>query len=200
MDLQLFWLTFIPLFVAVDAIGALPVFMGLMENVPAPWRGRIIIQSVITAASVAVVFILVGRPLLRLLGITPSDFMVAGGVLLFVLSLRDLLAVGKTAYVIDPDTVGAVPIGVPLITGPAVLTTCMLLVEQYHLVYTATAVLANVLLAGVVFWFAAPVSRLLGSAGTKTLSKISSLLLASIAVMMVRKGLGTLIQLWPAGV
>jgi len=199
MELKFFWLTFIPLFVAVDAVGVLPVYLGLMEGIPAARRRRIIVQSVITAASVALVFIVAGQPLLRLLGITPSDFMVAGGSLLFVISLRDLLAVGKAAYVVDPETVGAVPIGVPLITGPAVLTTCMLLGEQYHLPYTATAVVVNVLLAGVVFWFATPLSAALGTAGTKTLSKISSLLLASIAVMMVRKGVVGLIKQLAAG-
>ena len=54
---------------------------------------------------------------------------------------------------------------------------------------TMGAVVANVLIAGLLFWFATPITRLLGSAGSKTLSKIASLLLAAIAVMMVRKGL-----------
>lgn len=183
-----FLLSFIPLFVAVDAVGVLPMFLGLTEHIDAPRRKRVIVQSVITAATVAAVFILAGRPLLRLLGISPSDFMIAGGALLFVLSLSDLLSSGKPQRRVDPDTVGAVPIGVPLITGPAVLTTCLLLGEQYRMFPTLCAVVANVLIAGVMFWFALPISTLLGSAGTKTLSKIASLLLAAIAVMMVRKG------------
>ena len=185
-----FLLAFIPLFVAVDAFGSLPVLIGLLEHVDVPRRRRVIVQSVITAATVAGIFVLVGRPLLRLLGVTASDFMIAGGSLLFVLSLRDLLAAGKPHYRIDQETVGAVPIGVPLITGPAVLTTCMLLVDQPGMfVPTFLAVVANVVVAGVVFGFAVPLSRHLGSAGTKVISKIASLLLAAIAVMMVRKGL-----------
>jgi multiple antibiotic resistance protein len=195
-----FLLAFIPLFVAVDAVGVLPIFLGLTDKVDTTRRRSIILQSVITAATVAIVFTLAGRPLLRLLGISASDFMISGGVLLFVLSLNDLLSVGKPHHKIDPDTVGAVPIGVPLITGPAVLTTCMLLVDQYSVAPTISAAILNVLIAGVVFWFATPISRALGSAGTKTLSKIASLLLASIAVMMVRKGLVVIIMQMQSGV
>ena len=189
-----FLLAFIPLFVAVDAFGTLPVLIGLMEHVDAFHRRRVLAQSVVTAATVAVVFVLAGQKLLRLLGVTASDFMIAGGVLLFVLSLRDLLAAAKQHYRVDQETVGAVPIGVPLITGPAVLTTCMLLVDQQGMFFpTLLAVIANVVLAGVVFWFAAPISTRLGSAGTKVLSKIANLLLAAIAVMMVRKGVVVLL-------
>lgn len=186
--MKAFLLVFIPLFVAVDAIGVLPLYVGLVEGVDPGRRRPIIVQSVLTASTVAVVFVLVGQPLLRLLGITPSDFMVAGGSLLFALSLRDLLAVGKVHHTVDPDTVGAVPIGVPLITGPAVLTTCLLLAQQHPATLVLPAVIANILIAGLVFGFATTLSARLGIAGTRTLSKIAALLLASIAVMMVRKG------------
>ena len=190
-----FLLAFIPLFVAVDAVGTLPILLGLLEPIGVARRRQVITQSVLTAATVAAVFVLAGRPLLRLLGVTASDFMIAGGVLLFVLSLRDLLAAGKPRHRIDQKTVGAVPIGVPLITGPAVLTTCMLLVEQPGMfLVTLLAVVVNVVIAGAIFWFAVPISTRLGSAGTKVLSKIASLLLAAIAVMMVRRGIVELLD------
>jgi len=195
--LHTFLLAFIPLFVAVDAFGSLPILVGLLDGVEVRRRRSVIVQSVITAALVAGIFVVAGRPLLRLLGVTPSDFMIAGGTLLFVLSLRDLLASAKAQHRVDPETVGAVPMGVPLITGPAVLTTCMLLVEQPGMyVATLLAVVANVAIAGVVCWFAAPLSARLGMAGTKVLSKIANLLLAAIAVMMVRRGVCELLAQW----
>jgi multiple antibiotic resistance protein len=174
--------------VAVDAFGVLPLFMSLTEGIAPERRRRLVMQSVLTAGSVALAFTLVGRPGLRALGISVSDFMMAGGLLLFALSLRDLLSVEKGQRPVDLETLGAVPIGVPLITGPAVLTTCMLLADQHGLAPTLAAVAANVLIAGVVFWFAEPVGRALGGAGTKILSKMAALLLASIGVMMVRRG------------
>lgn len=185
-----FWLCFVPLFVAVDAIGVLPLFLGLTEGIERPRLRHIIWQSLVTGTLVAVIFVVIGKAVFRLLGITPADFMIAGGTLLFALSLRDLLVVEKHSVPVDPESLGAVPVGVPLIVGPAVLTTILILVDQHGILPTITASVVNILLAGVVFWFARSIASRLGRAGTKAISKIASLLLAAIAVMMVRKGLG----------
>ena len=189
-----FWLAFLPLFVAVDAIGVLPMFLGLTADIEIHPRRRIIIQSIFTAGSTVALFVLGGGWFMRMIGVTVSDFMIAGGLLLFVLSISDLLSVDKVQRKVDPDTVGAVPIGVPLITGPAVLTTTILLVEQHGVLPTLWAALANVMIAGTVFWFAGQIGSALGSAGTKILSKIASLILAAIGIMMIRKGLFELIS------
>ena len=80
------------------------------------------------------------------------------------------------------------PLGVPLIVGPAVLTTSLILLGEYGSVLTVAAVVANILIAGVVLWLAQPINRLLGSPGSKTVSKLASLLIAAIAVMFIRRG------------
>jgi len=189
-----FWLAFLPLFVAVDAIGVLPMYLGLTAGIEIHARRRIIIQSIFTAGSAVALFVLGGGWFMRIIGVSVSDFMIAGGMLLFVLSISDLLSVDKVQRKVDPDTVGAVPIGVPLITGPAVLTTTILLVEQHGVLPTLWAALTNVMIAGMVFWFAGPIGTGLGSAGTKILSKIASLILAAIGIMMIRKGIFELIS------
>jgi multiple antibiotic resistance protein len=86
----------------------------------------------------------------------------------------------------------AVPLGAPLIVGPAVLTTSMVIISQYGLVATLISVVVNISLAGIIFSGAATVMRFLGEAGSKALSKIMSLLLAAIAVMLIRKGMAEL--------
>jgi multiple antibiotic resistance protein len=106
--------------------------------------------------------------------------------------MGDLLAMEKVRRTTDLATVGAVPIGVPLIVGPAVLTTTMLLVSQHGVLPTVAATVFNIAIAGAIFWFSEAINRVLGSAGAKTISKLASLLLASIAVMMVRKGVVTI--------
>jgi multiple antibiotic resistance protein len=189
-----FWLCFVPLFVAVDAIGVLPMFMSLTEGLESPALRRVIYQSVVTATVVGVSFLVVGKAILELLGITVGDFMVAGGSLLFVISVSDLLRAEKVQRRVDPEGLGAVPLGVPLITGPAVLTTSILLLNEHGIVLTAAALVPNVLIAGVVFYFAEAINRGLGNAGAKTVSKIASLLLGAIAVMMVRKGVESFIH------
>jgi multiple antibiotic resistance protein len=188
-----FWLCFVPLFVAVDAVGLLPLFINLTEGIEKKHVRKIILQSMITALAVAVVFIAVGTAIFQLLNITVADFMIAGGTLLFVISIRDILAGEKKIGIVDLDSVGAVPIGVPLITGPAVLTTSLILIGEYSAVITALAIAANILIVGGMFYIAPLINRVLGRTGAKAVSKIINLLLAAIGVMIVRRGIAMFI-------
>jgi len=183
-----FWLCFLPLFVAVDAIGVLPIYMGLTEDLEPPEKHRIVVQSVITASLVALGFLAAGKVILDFLGVTVADFLIAGGTLLFLLSLNDLLSVEKKRRRADAASLGAVPLGVPLIVGPAVLSTIFVLVSEHGILPTVTATVANIAIGGAVFWFSNPINRLLGKAGSRTVSKLAALLLAAIAVRMVRRG------------
>lgn len=188
-----FWLCFVPIFVAVDVIGVLPMFMSFTKDMEQNKIHRVVYQSVITAMIVALLFLFAGKAILDLLGITVADFMIAGGVLLFIISISDLLSSEKTQRKVDLESLGAVPIGVPLITGPAVLTTSILLLNEHGIIMTAIAIISNVIIAGTVFYFSYYINKFLGNAGSKTLSKIANLLLAAIAVMIVRKGITILI-------
>jgi multiple antibiotic resistance protein len=178
----------VPLFVAVDAVGVLPLFLSLTEGMEAARLRVVIVQSVITAAAVALIFVAFGPVLLRFLGITVSDFMIAGGILLLAFSLRDLLSNEKVMRQVDAESLGAVPLGVPLITGPAVLTTSILLAGIHGILLTSAALVANIGIAGLTFVFSRPITLALGKTGAKTVSKVASLLLAAIAVMLIRKG------------
>lgn len=184
-----FLLCFIPLFVAVDAIGILPLFVSLTEDVEQKKLKQLLTQSVLVASLVAVLFLLVGQRLLEAVQVQVSDFMIAGGILLFSIAIVDIGSFEKKRRVEDHETIGAVPIGVPLIVGPGVLTTILLLSKQHSFVLNVTSILINILIAGVIFYFSRPIFRILGKPGAKTISKLASLLLASIAVMMIRKGI-----------
>ncbi|MCL6642648.1 MAG: MarC family protein [Candidatus Bipolaricaulota bacterium] len=184
-----FWLCFVPLFVAVDALGTLPIFISLTAGLDRARVRKVLWQSLLTATAVALAFLGVGKGIFALLGITVADFMIAGGSLLFLLSLRGLLTGEREHLSESPESLGAVPLGVPLIAGPAVFTTSLLLVDSYGLVPTVLATVANIAIAGVIFWTSDSLTRVLGEAGMRTLSKIASLILAAIAVMIVRKGI-----------
>ncbi len=187
MFLKDFLLVFVPMFVAVDALGVLPLFIGLTEGMERTNRQRTIKQAVLTALGVAVGFVFLGKNIFRLMGITVEDFMVAGGVLLFAIALMDLMSGAKMARKVE--TIGAVPLGVPLMVGPAVLTTGLMLVGVHGIAATFLAMAVNILIAGAVFMTADFWMRLLGPAGSQAVSKVASLLLAAIAVMMIRRGL-----------
>jgi len=181
-------LSFIPIFVAVDAIGVLPIFVSLTAGIDEKKKAKIIAQSVVTASCLAVGFIFLGKAVFKVLGITIGDFMVAGGAILFCLAITDIINPVKERR-IPGQELGAVPLGTPLIVGPAVLTTSIVIISQYGLVATLISVLVNIALAGVIFSLSGVVIKVLGEAGSKALSKVASLLLASIAVMLARKGL-----------
>jgi len=192
-----FLLCFVPFFVAVDAIGVLPIYIGLTEGLSPSQRRRIVLQSLITASAVAVLFLLGGPFVLALVGVGVSDFMLAGGILLLAISLSDLITGEKLQRIVDVDTIGSVPIGVPLISGPAVLTSSILLANEYGIAPASAALLVNIGIAGIVFVFAESIENFLGNAGSKTLSKVASLFLASIAVMLIRKGIFEILQVAP---
>ncbi len=185
--MRAFLLTFIPLFVAVDAVGVLPLFISLTEGLSRQIRSKIITQSLATAFLIGIVFVFLGKWIFRLLGVMVADFKIAGGVVLLAISLSDMLRGGKSGR-IPSSTVGSVPIGTPLITGPAVLTTMIMMVDTHGVGLTLFSFIINLLITWLVFAYAESLTHLLGKGGSRALSKIASLLLAAIAVMMIRKG------------
>lgn len=187
------FLAFIPVFVAVDALGVLPIFISLTHGVKRQEKLRIIVQSVITAVCLAMFFIFLGKMVFKLLNITVGDFMVAGGAILFCIGIMDIINPGKQRR-IPSHEMGAVPIGTPLIVGPAVLTTSLVILDEYGLTATIISVLVNVVLAGLIFSVSKLLIKVLGESGTRALSKVMSLLLSAIAVMMIRKGIISIIS------
>lgn len=181
-------LTFIPLFVAVDAFGILPLFVSLTNGMKPKEKNHVIVQSFWTASAVAVIFILIGGIIFQFLGITIADFMIAGGAILFCISITDIINPAKARRLPSSD-LGSVPLGIPLMVGPAVLTTSLVLVPQHGLLITIVSVLLNLLIAAALFKQSQYLIRILGDAGSKALSKVMSLLLAAIAVMMIRSGI-----------
>lgn len=184
-------LSFIPIFVAIDAVGVLPIFVSLTEGMEQRQKIKVIVQSMFTAVCLAVGFVFLGKGVFKVLGITMGDFMVAGGAILFCLAITDIINPVKRRR-IPSQELGVVPLGTPLIVGPAVLTISMVIISQYGLIATLISVLVNILLAGIIFGLSSVVMRVLGKAGSKALSKITSLLLAAIAIMLIRKGIAEL--------
>jgi len=186
--LHKFMLCFVPLFAAVDAAGLLPLYLALTDGLSPTVKFRVLRQMLLTAILVVVAFVFIGRMILDFLGVTISDFMVAGGTMLFIVAMGDLFVVDKGRPHVDTESLGAVPLGVPLTVGPAVLTTVLLLANAYGRLPALTAAVVNVVLAAIAFSWAANIEKLLGRNGVRALSKIASLFIGAIAVMMVRKG------------
>jgi len=183
-------LSFIPIFVAVDAIGNIPLFISLVGGLSKKQRHKIIVDSITTATVVAILFMFIGKAVLRFIGITISDFQIAGGALLFVIAVRLLLPGAQKSVLSDghDKDVGVFPLGTPLITGPAVLTTTLMMLDSFGIIPTFVSLLVNMLFVWITLAKADLIIKLMGSSGTRALSKIMYILLAAIAVMMIRRG------------
>jgi multiple antibiotic resistance protein len=188
-SLSQFLKAFIPLFIAIDPIGLAAVFLSLGTGVPQDQKRKISTQAVWTGGLVALLFLFLGRTIFSAVGITVSDFQIAGGLILFVLAGRDLVQSAAEEPTKLADDFGVVPLGMPLIAGPAAITTLLILTPIVGYTITLLALGANLILVALAFRFSAVLGRAIGSTGMRAISKIIALLLAAIAVSMIRVGL-----------
>lgn len=185
---------FIPLFVAIDVFGVLPMFVGITAGLDERQRGKLVAQATLTAFTVSVIFLVTGKVVFAFLRITESDFRVGGGIVLLVLAVYDLLFSHEVERA-PGATLGVVPLGVPLIMGPAALTTIIYLVHAYGYVLALASLLINLLIVWQVFARAGVITRVLGKAGSQAVAKVAALFLAAIAVMMIRSGVQGMLHL-----
>ncbi len=182
-----FLIAFIPLFVAIDAIGMVAIFIGLGANVDAKRRKHEALIGIGTALAISVGFVFLGKLIFRALGITVADFQVAGGLLLLTFAIRDLLEMGGDKGRATEDF-GIVPLGMPLIAGPALLTALLVLTDSVGAAYTLLSLIVNLVIVAVVFCYADRLTKWMGKQGINGVSKLVSLLLAAIAVSLIRRG------------
>src|SRR3982074_437779 len=143
--------------------------------------------GILTGLCVAVGFIFLGKVVFAALGITVADFQVAGGLILLVLAVRELVGFGPQDRG-GGDEFGIVPLGMPLIAGPALLTALLILIDSVGLLYTLISLLVNLAIVAVALCNAERFTRWLGKQGLRGISKLIALLLAAIAISLIRRG------------
>jgi multiple antibiotic resistance protein len=185
--------TFIPIFVAVNAFMLLPLFISITREMNRQKRDQVVKESILTAIVVSLSFVALGEVIFRILGITGDDFKTAGGLLLLVFAVRDLIHSGEERIKADVK-VGVVPIGVPLIVGPAVLTNILILVDHYGIVPTVISLLLNLCIVWIILSNAERMMSLFGRGGIIGIGKVMLLFLAAIAIMMIRIGVINIIR------
>jgi len=185
--LNSFGLSFIAVFVALDIIGTVPMYVSMTHGLSKAKRNEIVNTSMIVALVVALAFIAGGQTIFHFLGIDLFDFKIAGGIVLLLISLADLVGRHEASNRASGST-GIVPLAVPLISGPGVLATLILQVGTAGYLITLAALISNYLLAWIILRQSDRVTQLIGKDGTVVISKIAALLLAAIAIAMIRSG------------
>lgn len=186
-----FVLTFVPLFIVLDALGTVPFLIAISEGMSRREQRKTINLSVLTAALVGLAFLFFGKAILNAMQIKVESFAIAGGIILLVLSIK-YMTTGHWVDAVKEEMIAVVPIGTPLLAGPATITTLLLLYPQFGWQMVLVAYMVNMLICWLIFLASNRIIKFLGHGGLKAISKVFSLLLAAIAVNMVIKGLSDL--------
>ncbi|MDD4873520.1 MAG: MarC family protein [Dehalococcoidales bacterium] len=185
---QNFVLTFVPLFIVIDALGTLPIVISLSDGMTLKERHKMIHVATFTAIIVGLSFLFFGQFILQVMGIPVGAFAIAGGLVLLVLSIK-FMTTGRMVDVVKEEMVAVVPIGTPLTSGPATITTLLLLATQFPMYTVLVSFALNILIAWGIFLLGSKFSHFLGQGGLSAISKVFSLLLSAIAVSMIINGL-----------
>lgn len=187
---QLFKVT-LALLIIVDPLGNIPISISLTSNMSELERKKTFKTATIVGFVLLVCFTLAGQQILSFFGISIHSFMIAGGLLLLIIAIR-LLITGS--YEISSiDTIGAVPIGIPLLVGPGAITATILNLQIYGLVVMISAVIITFGIVWLMLSFSNSIYRILGKSGTQVISKLMALFIAAIAIQYIQEGIGFLL-------
>ncbi|MBS7246854.1 MAG: MarC family protein [Candidatus Jordarchaeales archaeon] len=180
---------FISLFVIMDPVGNIPIFLSLTEDMKPEERKRTFHLALVTGFILLMCFAALGNYILFLFGITIESFMIAGGILLLVIALRILILGWKREESLPSESVGVVPIACPLLVGPGAITTAIMYLQASGVIVTTTAVILSFIVTWLVLKFIDPFSRFLGKTGSLVIARVMALIIAAIAVELIIKGI-----------
>jgi multiple antibiotic resistance protein len=184
----------IALFVVIDPIGTIPLFIALTENMKKQERRAVSKVAVITAGILLILFAVAGTQILSIFGITIFSFMIAGGVLLFIVSI-ELLTHGAWRFggTVSGES-GVVPLAFPLLAGPGAITSVIISFQAAGLVVTILSIAIVIGVTYIILLLVNPIYRVLGRRGSMIITRVSAVLVAAIAVQYIVQGATQLYQ------
>lgn len=195
---------FTVLFVTMDPIGNMPIFMSLTESPRPGYKKSMARRSVIVGGAVLVMFAFAGEAFLSLLGISLPAFRIAGGLMLFVVALQMVFDQEKKEKSAESENVfendvSVFPLAVPLIAGPGAITSIILLMSERHDSFLSQSVvlialLGVLLITYILFRLSSVCARLLGQTVNQVISKILGIVLAAMAAQFVVDGVSSVIR------
>jgi multiple antibiotic resistance protein len=174
------------LFAVIDIIGNVPIIIGLRQKAGHLRSG---LASVV-AMVLMILFLFLGESILGLIGITVSDFAIAGSLVIFFLALEMILGIQLYKEDDSPSTASVVPLAFPLIAGAGTLTTLLSLRAEFAVVNILIAIVINISLVYLVLKTTHHIERFLGKGGINVLRKVFGIILLAIAVKLFRTNLG----------
>lgn len=189
------WMAFViasvQLFAITDPIGNLPIFYSITKKLTHKERRETFMLAVFFAFALLVLFAFLGNAILDLFKITLADFKIAGGLLILIIAILILVRGSWVEEQEGHESVGAVPLGVPLLVGPGAITTAMVSMGVNGVLVTLLAIAVNFVIAFVSLFFGERILEFLGHNGSEIIGKVMAIILASIAVSFIHSGIAT---------
>jgi multiple antibiotic resistance protein len=180
---------FFAIFVVMDTLGNLPIFCALIGKSTERKIKELTNETILVASLILFAFLFFGTIIFSLFGISLESFMIAGGIVLLLLGLKFVLGIRLQEKHSQSYNEAIVPMATPLITGPGVITTVVILSNTYGIFVTLAASLLNLLFTFIVLRNTGTIYKFLGRQGSDVLTRIMGLILAAIAVEFIRNGI-----------
>ena len=185
---QEFLKAFFAIFVIMDVFGNVPIFWSLSQKIKKSHWQKSIDKAVSIATLLLFIFLFLGPYILEFFGISIGSFKVAGGIIILIVGLQMVLGLRIFERHLEKYEFAVVPLATPLITGPGVITTIILLVQSVGLWITFIASTVNLLLTWIILRFSGILYKFLGRQGSDVLSRVMGLILAAIAIEFIKSG------------
>jgi multiple antibiotic resistance protein len=173
------------LFIIVDPFGNIPIFLGLTQKMNDNQRKKIFNTAILVSFILLLVFSFAGQEIFNIFGVSIYSFEIAGGILLLIIAIRILISGSLHEKEDTPESIGAVPIAMPLLVGPGAITTTILNLQSYDIFVTVISVLIVLTVTWVILRFMNQIYRVLGKTGSVIIARVMSLFIAAIAIQYI---------------
>lgn len=187
----------ITLALVMDGFGNIPLFIAALKKVAPERRTFVIVRELLIALLIMVLFLFCGKWFLRAFGIGPHSLSIAGGIILFLISINLVFSTddGATPKNEPKDEPFIVPLAIPLVAGPAALSMVLILAAQYGKLVTLGAVVGASVINMAILMCSFPLSKLLGQRGLTAIERLTGMILILMSVDMILGGIRTFVEL-----
>jgi multiple antibiotic resistance protein len=178
----------IALFIIVDPFGNIPIFIGLTEKIGPAQRKKVFNVATLVGFVLLLFFAFLGQEVLSIFGLSIFAFEIAGGILLLIIAIRILVSGSMHETAESPESLGAVPIAMPLLVGPGAITTTIFNLQSYGTLIAIVSVVIVLSITWVILRFINGIYKVLGKTGSLVIARVMALLIAAIAIQYILTG------------
>ena len=178
---------FVAMFIIIDPLSSVPIFLALTKKASASEKAKAAREAAFVAAIALVAFILLGVPLLGIMGISLDSFKIGGGIVLLIVGIYTVLGISFSENKSELD-VAVVLLAVPMITGPGAMSMAIILSQEYGMIVSLGASLFAVFVTWAILHFASTLQKYLGKRGFEIYSRLFGLFVAAFAIQFIAEG------------